>query len=55
MMVLILLCTLAVLIGFPVGYFLGFVHTEAERLMDAYLQGADPYCAHWVVSMEAWR
>jgi membrane protein DedA with SNARE-associated domain len=37
MQVLILLCTLAALIGLPLGYYIGWVLEESNRLMEAYL------------------
>lgn len=55
MMVQVLLCTLAALIGLPLGYFLGFVHTEGERIMDTYIRGSEEHFHQWVASPEVWR
>lgn len=52
MQTLILLCTLAALIGLPLGYWIGWAHDEASRWLGAYLDGCGAvYVAEW----EFWR
>lgn len=52
-MMLIAYLLLVAAIGFALGYFLGFVHTEAERIVDAYVHGMGPLSLYY--QPEVWR
>lgn len=53
MLILILWCATAALIGFALGYFIAWLLADLDRLFDAYMDGMGTAVLYWPA--EVWR